>query len=85
VARHSGLADIAAGLEAEYPAEHRALASFERGNADDLAEKLAALLALPHAERGLLSDAARRAAVRHWSWERIAALILSGAWEKPSD
>ena len=29
VARHSGLAEIAAGLEEEYPAEHRDLASFE--------------------------------------------------------
>jgi glycosyltransferase involved in cell wall biosynthesis len=85
VARHSGLADIAEGLEAEYPPGFRSLAGFERGNVDDLAEKLASLLALPRADWEELSAAARRAAVRHWSWERIAALILSSAWEKPSD
>jgi glycosyltransferase involved in cell wall biosynthesis len=77
VARHSGLADVAAGLEAEYPAEHRPLASFERGNVEDLAAKLAAILALPRPEWAKLSVAARRAAVSRWSWERIAALILS--------
>jgi glycosyltransferase involved in cell wall biosynthesis len=77
VARHSGLAEVAEGLEAEYPPELRKLASFERGNADDLAAKLAAILALPRSERAKLSDAARRAAVSRWSWERIAALILS--------
>jgi glycosyltransferase involved in cell wall biosynthesis len=77
VARHSGLAEIAAGLEEEYPPEHRELASFARGDADDLAAKLAALLALPAGERRLLGTAARRAAERFWSWERIAALILS--------
>jgi glycosyltransferase involved in cell wall biosynthesis len=84
VARHSGLAEVAAGLEEEYPSEHRRLASFERGSVDDLAAKLDALLGLPEAERRRLSQAARRAAVSRWSWERIAALILSGAWEKPS-
>src|SRR6476660_9430001 len=47
VARHSGLAEIAEGLEAEYPAEHRRLASFENGDAGDLAAKLNELLALP--------------------------------------
>lgn len=77
VARHSGLAEIAAGLEDAYPPEHRGLASFERGSVDDLAAKLQALLALPAAERSRLSAAARRAAEAHWSWERIAALILS--------
>jgi glycosyltransferase involved in cell wall biosynthesis len=77
VARHSGLAEIAAGLEEAYPPEHRALASFERGNVDDLAAKLQALLALPAEEHARLAAAARRAAETQWSWERIAALILS--------
>ena len=84
VARHSGLADIASGLEAEYPPRHRSLASFERGDVHDLTETLRALLDLPASERRRLGEAARRAAVRHWSWERIAALILSGPWETPS-
>ena len=77
VARHSGLAEVAAGLEAEYPAEHRELASFANGDVDDLTAKLSAILALPADERRLLGAAARRAAESLWSWERIATLILS--------
>lgn len=77
VARHSGLAEIAAGVEAEYPAEHRALAGFERGSVEDLAGKLRAIIGLPQQERRRLSEAARRAAVSRWSWEHVAALILS--------
>jgi glycosyltransferase involved in cell wall biosynthesis len=77
VARHSGLAEIAEGLEDEYPAAHRNLASFANGDVDDLAAKLEAILALPEDERRLLGAAARRAAESHWSWERIATLILS--------
>jgi glycosyltransferase involved in cell wall biosynthesis len=84
VARHSGLAEVAACLEAEYPPEHRELAGFASGDVDDLVAKLAALLALPRPEWEVLSAAARRAAVERWSWERIAALLLSGEWEKPS-
>jgi glycosyltransferase involved in cell wall biosynthesis len=77
VARHSGLAAVAEGLEAEYPEAHRRLASFTPGDSDDLAAKLAALLALPREEWSELASAARRAAERRWSWERIAALLLS--------
>jgi glycosyltransferase involved in cell wall biosynthesis len=77
VARHSGLAEVAAGLEAEYPPEHAPLASFTNGDATELAQKLAAVLALPRAEWDELSAAARRAAVSRWSWERVAALLLS--------
>jgi glycosyltransferase involved in cell wall biosynthesis len=77
VARQSGMADVAALLEAEYPPEYRRLASFATGDADDLAKKLAAILALAEPEWQELSDAARRAALGNWSWERIAALLLS--------
>ena len=77
VARHSGLAEIAHGLEEEYPPEHRSLASFTSGDADDLARKLDAILALREPEWRRLSEAARRAVVARWSWERIAASILS--------
>jgi glycosyltransferase involved in cell wall biosynthesis len=77
VARHSGLAAVAEGLEAEYPPEHRHLASFRSGDAGDLALKLRSTLALPHSEWDELSAAARRAAVERWSWERVAALLLS--------
>jgi glycosyltransferase involved in cell wall biosynthesis len=77
VARHSGLAEVARGLEAAYPEEHRGLASFTPGDAGDLAAKLASILALPRSEWARLSSAARAAAVERWSWETIAALILS--------
>jgi glycosyltransferase involved in cell wall biosynthesis len=77
VARHSGLAEVAEGLEAAYPEEHRALASFKPGDVADLAAKLDAILALPRPEWARLSSAARAAAVERWSWETIAALILS--------
>ena len=60
VARHSGLAEIAAGVEAEYPPEHRHLASFETGDVADLAAKLEAILALAPEERTVCSEAAAR-------------------------
>ena len=81
VARHSGLAEIAEGLEEEYPPEHRDLASFRSGDSADLARKLETLLALPDPDWRRLSAAARRAAEARWSWERIGALILSAPWE----
>jgi glycosyltransferase involved in cell wall biosynthesis len=77
VARQSGLATVAEGLEAAYPGEHRDLTSFVSGDAADLALKLRRILALPAEEWAQLSAAARRAAVEHWAWERVAALLLS--------
>jgi glycosyltransferase involved in cell wall biosynthesis len=76
VARHSGLAEVAAGLEEAYGPERAPLASFRTGDADDLAAKLSALLALPAAERRALGEAARRTAVERWSWESVAARLL---------
>jgi len=73
VARHSGLAEIAAGLEAAYPPELRDLASFT----DDLGPKLARLLELPSETRHELGAAARRAAVERWSWSSVAQRLLS--------
>ncbi len=76
VARHSGLAEVAAGLEAEYPDHLRALAGFETGDAADLAEKLRMLLTLPAHDRQALAAAARRAVVRRWSWAGVANRLL---------
>jgi glycosyltransferase involved in cell wall biosynthesis len=76
VARHSGLAEIAEGLEAEYPPEYRDLASFETGNAAELADKLRRLLALPPEERARIAEAARRAVVERWSWASVAGRLL---------
>jgi glycosyltransferase involved in cell wall biosynthesis len=77
VARHSGLAEIAEGLEAEYPPELRSLAGFRTGDVDDLREKLRALLALSADERARLGEAARRAATERWSWSSVAARLLA--------
>jgi glycosyltransferase involved in cell wall biosynthesis len=76
VARHSGLAEIAAGLEEHYPERDRELASFRTDDAQDLADKLGRLLALPDRERRELSAAARRAAVERWSWTSVANRLL---------
>jgi glycosyltransferase involved in cell wall biosynthesis len=77
VARHSGLAEVADGLEAEYPADLRHLASFATGNAGELRERLRELLALPAPERAKLSEAARRTAVTRWSWKSVADRLLA--------
>jgi glycosyltransferase involved in cell wall biosynthesis len=76
VARHSGLAEIAAGLEEGYPEGLRDLAAFATGDAADLREKLRRLLALTPAERAAVSTAARRAAVERWSWAGVAERLL---------
>jgi glycosyltransferase involved in cell wall biosynthesis len=76
VARHSGLAEVAAGLEEEYPARFSHLASFETGDADDLARKLNQLLALSPADRDELRRAGRKAVVDRWSWASVAQRLL---------
>jgi glycosyltransferase involved in cell wall biosynthesis len=76
VARHSGLAEIAEGLESEYPAGVRRLVSFESGDAGDLREKLEVLLSLGPGEREQVRAAARRAAVELWSWKSVADRLL---------
>jgi glycosyltransferase involved in cell wall biosynthesis len=76
VARHSGLAEIAAGLEDEYPERLRHLSAFDSGSVDDLGAKLAELLSLPAADRDEIKAAARRAVETRWSWPSIAARLL---------
>jgi glycosyltransferase involved in cell wall biosynthesis len=76
VARHSGLEEIAQGLEEAYPADLRGLASFETGNSLDLADKIHELLALPAARREALAAAARKVAVERWSWAGVAERLL---------
>ena len=76
MAHHSGLAEIAAGVAAEYPEPHRDLVSFATGDSSDLADKLGRLLALDPEERAQLSAAARRAVVERWSWAGVAKRLL---------
>ena len=77
VADHSGLAEVAAGLEEEYPPAARRLARFPTGDAEALRERLAGIFALAAADREAIRAAARRAAVERWSWSSVAARILA--------
>jgi glycosyltransferase involved in cell wall biosynthesis len=85
VARHSGLAEIADGLEQEYPPHLRHLASFETGNATELAAKLNELLSLPEADRTVIREAARNATVSRWSWAGVARRLLHPFIYPPAD
>jgi len=76
VARHSGLAEVAEGLEQEYPAHLRHLASFPTGDSAELAAKLRELLSLPDADRAAVRQAARHATVSRWSWASVARRLL---------
>ena len=76
VARHSGLAEVAEGIEAEYPPEQRRLVAFENGSVADLSAKLRELLALEPEVRAELGAAARRAVVERWSWSSVAERLL---------
>jgi glycosyltransferase involved in cell wall biosynthesis len=76
VARHSGLAEVAAGLEDGYPERFRGLASFTSGDSEDLARKLGAILALSPADHDELRRAARQTVVERWSWHSVAQRLL---------
>jgi glycosyltransferase involved in cell wall biosynthesis len=76
VANHSGLAEIAAGVAAEYPESYRDLTSFSTGDSAELAEKLRRLFALTPEARTCLQEAARRAVVERWSWAGVAQRLL---------
>jgi glycosyltransferase involved in cell wall biosynthesis len=77
VANHSGLAEVADGIAAEYPQALRHLTSFENNDAAMLHERLAELLALPADERRELGLSARCAVEKRWSWARVAEQLLS--------
>jgi glycosyltransferase involved in cell wall biosynthesis len=76
VARHSGLGEIAEGLEADYPPEYRHLTSFATGDVGDLTKTLRELLQLPEEERQRIAVAARNAVEERWSWAGVAQRLL---------
>jgi glycosyltransferase involved in cell wall biosynthesis len=79
VARHSGLAEVAAGLEEALPPELARLVSFPNGDAGALHERLTALLALGAADRSRLRATVRQGVEERWSWAGVAARLLDAA------
>jgi glycosyltransferase involved in cell wall biosynthesis len=79
VARHSGLAEVAAALEGEV--RRPGLFSFEQGTraVANVAEGIDRLLSLREEERADLSGALSRFVGREWSWDRTAARLLDAA------
>jgi len=76
VARHSGLAEVAAGLEAELPPHLATLIGTPTGDASALRERLEALFALAASDRALLRETVRRAVEQRWSWAEVARRLL---------
>jgi glycosyltransferase involved in cell wall biosynthesis len=76
VADHSGLAEVGAGIAAEYPPQYAHLTTFPSGDVETLRVRLRELLALPADERRALGLAARQAVERNWSWTRVAERLL---------
>jgi glycosyltransferase involved in cell wall biosynthesis len=74
VASHSGLAEVGAGIAAEYPRALAHLTTFPSGDAVALRDRLYELLA--SAERAGLGLAARAAVERNWSWKRVSERLL---------
>ena len=79
VARHSGLAEVAAGLEEALPPELAALVSFPTGDAAALRERLTTLLALGADDRTRLRVTVRQVVEERWSWAGVAARLLDAA------
>jgi glycosyltransferase involved in cell wall biosynthesis len=79
VARHSGLAEVAAALESEVG--RPGLFSFEPGpgSVAELRRGLDDLLALPTAEREGLRRGLRAFVAREWSWRATAERLLAAA------
>ncbi|MDX6629265.1 MAG: hypothetical protein QOH00_1511 [Gaiellales bacterium] len=84
VAHHSGLAEIAQGLNGVYPEGMGRLASFPSGDSSALAERLNAILGLSAGERATLRAAARQATVELWSWKSVAERILAASFAPAS-
>lgn len=74
VARHSGLADVAAAFESDTSAELGKLLSFPLGERAvfELADRISAILDLNVRQLDELSDAVRNTVVSRWSWPAVA-------------
>lgn len=76
VARHSGLAEVAAGLEEHLPEDLRVL-TFDSGDPASLRSQLERILALTPHQRHALSTGCRRSVQDLWSWDHVAAGLIS--------
>ena len=79
VSRHSGLAEVAAGLEEALPPGLARLVSFPTGDATALRDRLAALFALGRDERLRLRSTLRQVVVERWSWAGVAERLLAAS------
>lgn len=75
VARHSGLAEIAAGIEQFLPPRLH-LVSYESGKFEQLQARLRTLLNLSDDDRATLRAGCRRAVEELWSWDSIGDEIV---------
>jgi glycosyltransferase involved in cell wall biosynthesis len=82
VSRHSGLAEVAAALEAALPPVLAQLVSFPTGDAVALRARLSRVLALPAADRATLRTTVRRVVEERWSWAGIARMLLELAEQR---
>jgi glycosyltransferase involved in cell wall biosynthesis len=83
IARHSGLAEIAEGVEAHLPDRLR-IVSFLRGDAEGLRRRLEQILALPEADAEVLRAGCRRAVEQLWSWDSVAErMVRLGVADRP--
>ena len=76
VSRHSGLAEVAAGLEEALPSELGGLVSFPTGDAPALHHGLAPLRGLGPAPRARLRATVRQVVEERWSWGSVAERLL---------
>ena len=80
-ADHSGLAEVAAALDAELPAAARGLTAFPLG--PDAIEGIAARLidwfGLEPGERAEAATALRATVERLWSWQGVARSVLAAS------
>jgi glycosyltransferase involved in cell wall biosynthesis len=76
VADHSGLAEVGAGIAAEFPPDRAHLVTFPNGDVGALRERLQELLGLSPAERRALGLAARGAVEAKWSWRTVGERLI---------
>jgi glycosyltransferase involved in cell wall biosynthesis len=80
-ASHSGAAEVSRELARELTPDVAALVSFalDDGAVSEIASRLNAWFSLGEPQRQEASEALRRAVVRLWSWEGVAAGVLSAS------